>query len=73
MHTANDRGGIPLSSFNDINNKMSNGMTKVKTMRRDSESEEAILFERVVQVTYEDACRDGSSDTPFHQPKIWTT
>jgi hypothetical protein len=73
MHTANDRGGIPLSSFDGTDKMKDKAMTKVKGMARDSDSEEAILFERSVQVTYEDASRNGSSGAPLHQPKIWTT
>jgi hypothetical protein len=73
MHTANDRGGIPLSSLDGTDRIKTNSMTKIKRLPRDSESEEAILFERSVQVTYEDAYRDGSSDIPLHQPKVWTT
>jgi hypothetical protein len=47
-------------------------MVGVKSMARDSDSEEAILFERSVQVTYEDANRNDRNAKPTHQPKIWT-
>jgi hypothetical protein len=72
MHTNNDNGGIPLSSFDDIDKGSSNTATKLKSMGRDSDSEEAILFERSVQVTYEDASQDNKSGTQSHQPKVWT-
>jgi hypothetical protein len=76
MHTHNGDNGIPLSSFDDMDK---NG-TKVN-MGRDSDSEEAILFERTVQVTYEDRdktshhdgdCAGGFSVGRALQPKIWT-
>lgn len=77
MQTNNGDHGIPLSSIDD----MDKNAAKVH-MGRDSDSEEAILFERTVQVTYED--RDNTSqhqhrnsarafdDGRSHQPKIWT-
>jgi hypothetical protein len=73
MHTNNNDGGIPLSSFDDELDKgghhvVANG----KTLSRDSDSEEAILFERSVQVTYENAPQDNKGDVQSHQPKIWT-
>jgi hypothetical protein len=71
-HSANDKNGIPLSSFDDTDMGSRKAMTRVKSMTRDSDSEEAILFERSVQVTYEDANRNDRSGTPAHQPKIWT-
>jgi hypothetical protein len=73
IHSANDKSGIPLSSFDDTDKTSRNTMTRVKSMAKDSDSEEAILFERSVQVTYEDASRNDPSGTPVHQPKIWTT
>jgi hypothetical protein len=39
---------------------------------KDSDSEEAILFERSVQVTYENVHGNGQGDPQTHQPKIWT-
>jgi hypothetical protein len=72
INSANDKNGIPLSSFDDTDVGSRKGITKVKSMARDSDSEEAILFERSVQVTYEDANRNARTDTPAHQPKIWT-
>lgn len=77
MQTNNGDNGIPLSSFDEMDK---NGATKVK-VGRDSDSEEAILFERTVQVTYEDRQDSGPpvrnsaigyADPRSHQPKVWT-
>lgn len=71
MHTNNDNGGIPLSSFDDMDKRNGGIDVKTKHMGRDSDSEEAILFERSVQVTYEDAGK-GEKSRESHQPKVWT-
>ncbi|KAJ4356145.1 uncharacterized protein N0V89_004175 [Didymosphaeria variabile] len=81
MNTKNEDNGIPLSSFDDMDKSGGKIATKAKNMGRDSDSEEAILFERSVQVTYEN--RDdqsmsgggparGYEGTQSHQPKVWT-
>lgn len=67
MHTKNDKDGIPLSSFEDVTDKTT---ARAKRMTRDSDSEEAILFERTVQVTYEDASLTNAG-APIHQPRVW--
>jgi hypothetical protein len=72
MHTANDKGGISLSSFDDTDKLSKDGITNVKSLTGDSDSEEAILFERSMQVMYEEASLNGSSGSPLHQPKIWS-
>jgi hypothetical protein len=46
IHSANDKNGIPLSSFDDTDKTSRNTMTRVKSMAKDSDSEEAILFEK---------------------------
>lgn len=73
MHTSNDNGAIALSSFDDHDVEKRNGGVDVKTkhMGRDSDSEEAILFERSVQVTYEEA-GTGDKARQSVQPKVWT-
>lgn len=71
MHTNNDNGGIPLSSFDNMD-KGGHNTTKVKDLGRDSDSEEAILFERSVQVTYEEANQNNEHNAQSHQPKVWT-
>jgi len=57
-------GGIPLSSFDD---DRKGATTHVK----DSDSEEAILFERSVNVTYEEAKGNRANVQSQHQPKVW--
>jgi hypothetical protein len=71
MHTNNDNGGIPLSSFDD-SDKGGRHTTNVKNLDRDSDSEEAILFERSVQITYEEAQQNNGRGVQSHQPKVWT-
>jgi hypothetical protein len=60
-HATSDNGGIPLTSFDEMDKGMraTATCTKGKSLDRDSDSEEAILFERSVQVTYEDASQHG--------------
>jgi hypothetical protein len=81
MHTNNDNSGIPLSSIDEMDKRGGKVTMSPKTMGRDSDSEEAILFERSVQITYEN--RDDSSltgggasrgyiGTQAHQPRVWT-
>lgn len=81
MNTKNDDNGIPLSSFDDLDKKGSTVVTKTKNAGKDSDSEEAILFERSVQVTYEsreehDVNREGATrgyeERQSHQPQVWT-
>lgn len=80
MNTKND-DGIPLSSIDEMDKHGGKITTTAKPMSRDSDSEEAILFERSVQVTYEN--RDdpsvrsvgtsrGYEGTQAHQPRVWT-
>jgi hypothetical protein len=71
MHTGNDNGGIPLSSFDD-SDKGGRHTTNDKNLGRDSDSEEAILFERSVQVTYEEVQQNSGRNVQSHQPKVWT-
>jgi hypothetical protein len=71
MNTNNDNSGIPLSSF-DETDKGGRHTTNVKSLGRDSDSEEAILFERSVQVTYSDAQQNSGRDVQSHQPKVWS-
>jgi hypothetical protein len=68
----NDTSGIPLSSFDDLDKRDRSMATKTTRLDRDDDSEEAILFERSVQVTYEDAGQNGGDSARSHQPKIWT-
>jgi hypothetical protein len=58
---ARSLGGIPLTSFDEMDKGMRTTATctKGKSLDRDSDSEEAILFERSVQVTYESADQHG--------------
>ena len=70
MNTVDDGHGeqdIPLGS-RDLSTKASQG----KAIKGDNDSEEAILYERTVQVTYESA--DGHNGTHgAHSGKIWAT
>ena len=72
MNTNNDSNGIPLSSFDDMDKSTKTTATKVQKVHRDSDSEEAILFERSVQVTYEEASKDHRPGMQAHQPKVRT-
>jgi hypothetical protein len=72
-YASNENSGIPLSSFDELDKNGKGPAAHVKNMGRDSDSEEAILFERSVNVTYEEA---GLGDRPGvqghqHQPKVW--
>ncbi|CAI6336798.1 unnamed protein product [Periconia digitata] len=72
MNTNNDSNGIPLSSFDDMDKSTKTTVVKAQRAHRDSDSEEAILFERSVQVTYEEARQDQKSDVRSHKPQVWT-
>lgn len=71
MHTNNDNSGIPLSSFDDMDKGRKGPAIKTQGLRKDSDSEEAILFERSVQVTYEDAPQNRRTTMQQHQPEVW--
>ncbi|KAF2447361.1 hypothetical protein P171DRAFT_409978 [Karstenula rhodostoma CBS 690.94] len=80
MHTNND-DGIPLSSIDEMYKHGANVTTNARPMCRDSDSEEAILFERSVQVTYENrddstvaggGAAGGYEGRQGNQPRIWT-
>jgi hypothetical protein len=70
MNTVDDRNDeqdIPLEA-RDHSRRVSHG----KAMKGDNDSEEAILYERTVQVTYESADNHtGNHET--HSGKIWAT
>jgi hypothetical protein len=70
MNTVDDR-----ADDRDISLEMKDHSTKSgqgKTMKGDNDSEEAILYERTVQVTYESA--DSQTGNPgAHSGKIWAT
>jgi hypothetical protein len=81
MHTNSEDNGIPLSSIDEMDKRGGNVTMSPKTMGRDSDSEEAILFERSVQVTYENrddrsvtggGASRGYEGTQAHQPRVWT-
>lgn len=81
MQTNNGDSGIPLSSIDELDKGGSNTATMVKGMGKDSDSEEAILFERSVQVTYEEredvrqngrGVARGFEGARVNQPKVWT-
>lgn len=81
MNTKHHDAGIQLSSFDDIDKYAGHVSTNAKAPGRDSDSEEAILFERSVHVTYEDrnesgvrgrGATRGYEGTQAHQPRIWT-
>ncbi|OAG06920.1 uncharacterized protein CC84DRAFT_1116895 [Paraphaeosphaeria sporulosa] len=82
MNTKNDDGGIPLSSIDEMDKHVGHVSTNAKALVRDSDSEEAIQFERSVQVTYENrddrsvsgevAAARGYEGTQAHQPRVWT-
>lgn len=78
MHTKNDDNGIPLSSFDDLDKGAHTGARQIG---KDSDSEEAILFERSVQVTYEDRKNEDQNNPSAgrgyeqglsNQPQVWT-
>jgi hypothetical protein len=70
MNTADDRADdrdIPLET-RDHSTKSG----QRKTMKGDNDSEEAILYERTVQVTYESA-ESRTGNPGAHSGKIWAT
>jgi hypothetical protein len=70
MNTVDDR-----ADDRDIPLKTRDHSTKSgqrKTMKGDNDSEEAILYERTVQVTYESA-DSGTGNPGAHSGKIWAT
>jgi len=86
MQTNNGDNGIALSSIDELDKTgVQTTTTKLKSKGKDSDSEEAILFERSVQVTYEDTHGHHNSDdrearvrgygtesAVSHQPRVWT-
>jgi len=85
MQTNNGDNGIALSSIDELDKTGGQTTTtKLKSKGKDSDSEEAILFERSVQVTYEDTHGHHNSDdrearvrgygtesAVSHQPRVW--
>ncbi|KAF2010250.1 hypothetical protein BU24DRAFT_73590 [Aaosphaeria arxii CBS 175.79] len=63
MNTVDERG-IPLNSLDEVHNMEKGGgtSTNAKSVTRDSDSEEAILYERSVQVTYESRQEGNTGD-----------
>jgi hypothetical protein len=63
-----DEDGVPLESRNS-DKKLEQDQPRVN-VRADNDSEEAILYERTVQVTYENAGHQGERDRG-HAGKAW--
>jgi hypothetical protein len=86
MQTNNGDNGIALSSIDELHKTGGQTTTtKLKSKGKDSDSEEAILFERSVQITYENTHGLHNSDdreaevrgygtesAVSHQPRVWT-
>ncbi|KAH4268626.1 hypothetical protein HBI38_042840 [Parastagonospora nodorum] len=72
MNTNNDAKPIALTSFDDLDKGGANAAAHAKSLGKDTDSEEAILYERSVQVTYETAGQNGRSSAQAHQPEVWS-
>jgi hypothetical protein len=68
---SNEPEGFALSSFDDMDKGEKNTVTNVKNQGGDNDSEEAILFERSVNVTYENASQTTASGVESHHPQVW--
>lgn len=80
MHTGNRDNDIALSSIGDVDKTGGQTTTtKLKTKKSDTDSEEAILVETSVDVSYEDG-HDRETEGRWydtksavsHQPEGWT-